>query len=304
MAQLCIDYASTDDQTSTPDFAKVRAAGGRMVIIRAIYGRAISGKGAIHNQGGTYWDPYWDRDYQAVLDAKLCLSAYLFLCVPRKGYTTPEPEVQAQALIDYVGSVLTPGNKLTCVPFFDVEEESDVLTSSQYFDWCLRAATVLRRHYGAWPGMYTSNRVWQEYLKGHASGLLQHCPLWIAKPWPWATRTPVHLDGAAGYSPTTIPEFGDATNWLLYQYQGDATHMPGMQSICDASRANMLYRGCHGTFVKWIQARVGAKVDGDFGTETEKDVKVVQAAHGLDADGIAGISTNCVLSWLRPDPAC
>ena len=50
-----------------------------------------------------------------------------------------------------------------------------------------------------------------------------------------------------------------------------------------------------GEDVKFVQANVGADVDGDFGPMTAAAVKVFQAAHDLDADGIVGPNTWSVL---------
>lgn len=43
--------------------------------------------------------------------------------------------------------------------------------------------------------------------------------------------------------------------------------------------------------VRYVQWRVGAKVDGDFGDLTEKAVKAWQKNHGLGVDGVVGIYT-------------
>jgi peptidoglycan hydrolase-like protein with peptidoglycan-binding domain len=301
MAHLGIDYANTDDQKVTPDFLKAKAAGTRIVIVRAIYGRPVE-----PGHTGSTRDPMWARDKDAILAAGLCRSAYLFICVPTKSFSgiTPQPEEQAQAFIDYVGDDLSPANALNFVPCFDVEQQSDVLNADQYFDWILRAVLVLRKHYGVWPCMYSSRRVWTEILKNHPPGPLQNCPPpWIAAPWPWPERSPVHLDGAAGYEPYTIDVFGDHSFYSIFQFQGDCLGMPGFsQGICDANRCNTVAKGAHGSFVKWLQARAGVTVDGDFGPATEAAIKVIQSSHGLQADGVAGIATNCVLSWMRPAP--
>lgn len=52
-----------------------------------------------------------------------------------------------------------------------------------------------------------------------------------------------------------------------------------------------LVKGSQGDAVKLIQAKVGAKPDGDFGAATEKRVKEWQKAHKLKADGIVGSVT-------------
>jgi peptidoglycan hydrolase-like protein with peptidoglycan-binding domain len=300
MAQLAIDYAATDDQKTTPGYMQARAVGARAFIVRAIYGRPEQAGHTAPTR-----DPMWARDKAAILVSGSIRSAYLLLCVPSTTFpgVTPKPEEQAQALIDYVGDDLSPTNAQNFVPIVDVEQESDVLNAEEYFDWVLRAVLVLARHYKAWPCIYSAKHIWAEYTNDHPPGLLQNCPLWIAKPWPWPPRSPVHLDGAAGYEPLTIPAFGDETNWILYQDQGDALGMPGFaQGICDVSRIHTVARGARGTLVEWIQARAGATVDGDYGPKTEAAIKAIQSQHGLDVDGVAGFATNSVLSWLRPAP--
>lgn len=296
MTQLCIDYASTDDQLHTPNFGEAKAAGARMIIVRAIFGRGGPGN-------TPYRDPYWARDKQAILDAGMNRSAYLFLCMPRSGYVTPSATDQGHAFIDYVGHDLSPSNKLNFVPMLDVEEQSS-LAPNEYYDWVVECAEVLHNFYGAYPTIYTARHIWAEYLGDHAAGVLGNCPPpWIAKPWPWPTRMPGHMDGAPGYQPYTVPAFGDSTMWSNYQYQGDATKVPGFSAtngICDLSRCNMIGEGAHGSIVKWIQARVGAVVDSDFGPKTKECVQATQAKHGLTPDGVCGVSTMSVLSWLSP----
>jgi hypothetical protein len=49
-----------------------------------------------------------------------------------------------------------------------------------------------------------------------------------------------------------------------------------------------LRRGAQGDLVKWLQARVGTKPDGDFGPGTEAAVRRFQSAQGMVPDGIVG----------------
>ena len=50
-------------------------------------------------------------------------------------------------------------------------------------------------------------------------------------------------------------------------------------------------KGAVGNLVKMVQAVVGAKVDGVFGTNTELKVREWQACHGLTVDGVVGAKT-------------
>ena len=303
MPQLGIDYADTDtiNKPGVAGFTSAKSAGARIVIPRGVFGRPANG------QTPVYLDRYWARDKEDIVAADLIRSSYLFVCVPTKARPNPPPPaVQVAAFYGYVqlDKPATGQKPHDMVPFFDVEMASDILSADAYYDWILEVAKLLRSAFGAWPGMYTSDRVWTEVLKNHAAGQLINCPLWIAKPWPWAVKTPVHLDGAVGYNPTTIPEFGDTTNWMIYQYAGDALGMPGFTpGATDTNRVNLVKRGAKGTIVKWIQARAGnIAVDGDFGPKTEARIKELQAQYAMTADGIVGIDTFTLLTWLNPAP--
>lgn len=301
MAQLGIDYANTDtiEKPGVAGFAKARAAGARIIIPRGVFGRPANG------QTPVFRDSYWARDKDDIVAAGLKRSSYLFVCVPTtERPVVPSPEEQADALCDYVrlDRPVLGKKPHDMVPFFDVEQHTHVLSASQYHDWILRVARRIRERIGAWPGMYTSNRVWTEELKNHAAGPLANCPLWIAKPWPWPVKTQVHLDGAPAYNPITIPEFGDA--WMIYQYQGDGLGMPGFApGAVDMNRVNIVRSGAKGATVRWIQARAGnLVVDGDFGPKTEARIKQLQTAYALSADGIVGADTFTLLTWLNPAP--
>lgn len=85
---------------------------------------------------------------------------------------------------------------------------------------------------------------------------------------------------------------------------GDALGMPGFSpGATDTNRVNLVKCGNKGTIVKWIQARAGNLVaDGDFGPKTEARIKQLQAAYALAADGIVGVDTFTLLTWLNPAP--
>lgn len=290
MATIGIDYASVDGG-AVPDFAAAKAAGVRFAIPRAIYGRRVANQS---DKAPVFIDPVWKRDKDAIVAAGLKRGAYLFLCYEKPGVQTPSPEMQVQVFADYVK--LDP--KLDFVPWLDVEEASPTMTGEQMYEWTLRAASKFVELYGVWPGIYTSARVWSENLKNHSPGPLLKCPLWLAKPWPWLTKTPMHMDGAEAYLPKIIPEWSN--QWFLYQYQGDATHCPGFTSTVDANRPRVFGKGSKGAHVVWTQQRLRIKDDGIFGDQTEGAVKKFQTDHGLAADGIVGVNTFGPLGWQMP----
>jgi hypothetical protein len=300
MPTIGFDYASVDGNI-LPDFARARAAGARIGVVRSIYGRAVKGQ----SYAGPFLDPTWNRDHARVRDSGIILGTYMFLCAPKNGVETPPPELQAHALIDYVGHDIRQGD---LPPFVDVEEDS-TLPPEDYFRWIVRACKALRDFYGAWPGLYTSARVWAEHLNDHTAAELINCPLWIAKPWPWPERTPIHLDGAPWYTPKFVQPWG--SQWFLYQYQGDATGWPGFTSTVDASRFNTLAIGAKSGAVAWVQRQLNAFLtdignamlvpDGDFGAKTESALRQFQRSRGLVADGVYGVKSHAMLAWLRPE---
>ncbi len=282
------DFASVDRDTADMQIVKTVS---RFMGTRAVYGRSLN--------GSPYIDPTWDKYKDQLKLLKLKRIAYLFICFPQKGEAvpTPSPEAQAQAFINYVQ--LDPF--MDYAPMMDVEETSDVLSAQEMFDWVLCVAVALRRHYGIWPGMYVSARVWGENLKHHPAGYLINCPLWLAKPWPKPVHSPAVLDGEPAWNPLLIPEFGD--NQILYQYQGDATGYPGFNHNVDISRCRVMRKGERGTQVVWVQQRLGlALTDGIFGDGTEAAVKALQAKYSQTVDGIIGVDTWGLLMWSNPAP--
>lgn len=299
MAQLEVDIASVDGNKppGVAGFTNMKHAGVTQVSIRGVYGRPANG------QAPVFVDPIWLRDKDAVVAAGLKRSSYVLLCVPRTGMFTPEPEVQIDAFCDYVTLDCpiigqTPHDMVGCI---DVEEASDILNASEYYAWVLRAAKQYRKRVGVWPQMYTSHRVWHEYLGDHLPGQLAACPLWIAKPWPVPPNSPAIMDGAPSYKPDLIPQFGNS--WSGYQYQGDALGVPGLTATGDLSRFNIVGQGAKGQWVMWIQARAGGlSIDGNFGPATKSRIQALQADYKLDADGIVGNGTQTLLGWLNPAP--
>lgn len=53
----------------------------------------------------------------------------------------------------------------------------------------------------------------------------------------------------------------------------------------------LVKKGATGNLTRWIQAKLNIIVDGIFGEETEKAVRVFQSAHGLNPDGEVGHNT-------------
>jgi hypothetical protein len=288
MATLILDWADEDNNTGI-NLDAAYQAGVRMCILRSIYGRPYGGS------TGCYIDKTWADYKDAVIAAKMKRSTYLFLCYPNKGMVTPEPEVQAQALIDYVGNELGSNPLTDFVPFYDVEETSNMLNEQEMYDWTVRCAQALYNFYKVWPGQYSSNQVWSDNMGSHAAGVLIDTPQWTAKPWYQAPRQPINL-AASPDTALVIPAFAA---YVLYQRQGDALGCPGFNSTVDVSVPNVIRLNDSNGTVAWIQKRIGVTADGNFGPMTEAAVKDFQTKNGLTADGIVGLDTYTPLSWVK-----
>lgn len=73
----------------------------------------------------------------------------------------------------------------------------------------------------------------------------------------------------------------------------------GLVGPCTRAAASkvIIKQGAQGNITRWIQAHVGAAVDGSFGPATKSSVQTYQRNHGLDADGCVGPMTwNSLLS--------
>jgi peptidoglycan hydrolase-like protein with peptidoglycan-binding domain len=91
--------------------------------------------------------------------------------------------------------------------------------------------------------------------------------------------------------------FGTGTEAALIAYQrenglsADGIAGPDTFTSMGLHELVLLHRPIRGEQVKKLQAALGVDADGVFGPGTEAAVKKFQSEHGLDADGIAGPQT-------------
>lgn len=104
----------------------------------------------------------------------------------------------------------------------------------------------------------------------------------------WQAANDLHVDGVVG--PKTWAEMNAAPSpapepaqTAPQPAQGGAMAYPGPPMITRGSKETEA--------VKAIQAKVGAKVDGQFGPQTRDKVRDWQSANGLHVDGIVGAKT-------------
>ncbi len=255
--------------------------------------RASGGGGPDHN-----FRPTWPK----LKDAGLVRGAYLFLVFPRQGGWPSSPVTQARAFIKTVGN-LDDGD---LAPTLDVEADTWQNTGMkppQLLEGVRAAWKTLSDYYGVPPIIYTSRRVWVEVLGNLPAPDLAESPLWV-KDYPYKLRTPAHYDPqpfAGGRLDPRMPApWGDAANWWIHQYQGDALQLPGFVRTVDMNRFNTTVRGATGDRIRWVQRRLGIPQSGAFDAATEQALRAFQGKKGIDADGVINPRTFAYLSRSAP----
>lgn len=248
-------------------------------------------------------DKKYDEYVAACRAAGIATSPYHFM---HWGAASASPEEQMHALLDFIG----PCDHRRPPPCIDVEfphgRAATGLTAGQAYEWLLRAVVVVKAALGVMPMIYTSKVVWEDPdgLNNLPGTELVDCPFW-PKWWPFpvgaqAVYSPVIVNGLP--NPATPHPWLD--QWLVTQYAGDAINCPGFATKVDMNRTRTLKLGDHGGTVSWIQRRAGGLVaDGSFGPKTEARIKEIQAAEGLEVDGMVGYFTHSVLAWMTPSLA-
>jgi GH25 family lysozyme M1 (1,4-beta-N-acetylmuramidase) len=287
---LGLDTASVGGNKN-PDWARAKRDGG---IVYAI----------IRGAWGTWKDPVFDRDWPRMKDAGVVRGAYLFLRFPHHKYNAcPSPEAQAKAFILAVGK----HEPTDLPPSLDVEfpggRAETKMTAKQCLDAVRVAWRVLKDHYGVAPLIYTSARVWHEDLSDLAAPDLVESPLWLAR-YPFA-KGPAVRDAkwftSGRNNPPVPPPWGDATNWWIHQYQGDAVGLPGFPTgNFDMNRFNVTGPGSVGDRVRWAQRRLGVPQTGAFDARTIAGLQVFRMQRGLGFGAAIDPRTFAALCWSRP----
>jgi lysozyme len=244
-------------------------------------------------------DADFNRDWPKLKEAGLLRGAYFFLRFPRNGDAVPTPEAQARTWIDTLGP-LEAGD---LPPALDVEfpgkgRSETGLSAETCLEGVLSAHALLKKAYGVPPLIYTSARVWRDDLANLPAPDLAESPLWLARyrfdAGPAMRDTSVFEDGKL--DPPVPPPWGDATNWWIHQYQGDATDFPGFPSgKVDVNRFNSLRPDATGDRVRWVQRRLALPETGVFEATMKTSVRAFQTKRGLADDGAIGPRTFAAL---------
>lgn len=243
------------------------------------------------------WGTTPDAGYKAYVQqldaARVPHFPYLF-----NRWNVSTPEAQAHAALDAAYGGVTP-NWHSFPLCIDVEGDRNGLSADQAYAWLLRIYETVKASIGVEPLIYTSKVYWEDPdgMNNHAAPELAQCPGWI-KFWPFPVRSQAVYDPAVvdKLPPPPAPSFFEAVP--IEQYQGDALAYPGLLSTCDMDRIIVVKQGDKGGNVRWIQRRVDAVVDGDFGPITAQKVAAFQTSRGLTADSIVGLDTWQALTWV------
>ncbi len=257
----------------------------------------------IRSNWGVWEDKVFKRDWPKIKDAGIVRGAYLFLRFPHPKHRmkAPDPVSQANALIKTVGDL----DKSDFPPTIDVEfpggSKITGMTAQQCLDDVRAAWKILKDYYGVAPLIYTSARVWRDYLNNLPAPDLVESPLWLAR-YPFRKGPAVRDSRVLRLNPPPVPPpWGDSMNWWIHQYQGDAVNLPGFPTgNVDMNRLNIMVKGATGDRVRWVQRRLGFTQNGQFDEAMESTLRAFQNKKGLPADGIIGVQTFAYLCWSNP----
>jgi peptidoglycan hydrolase-like protein with peptidoglycan-binding domain len=257
----------------------------------------------IRSNWGVWEDSVFKRDWPKMKAAGIVRGAYLFLRFPHPKYQmkAPDPVSQAKALTKTVGSL----DEWDLPPTIDVEfpgaRRVTGMTARQCLDGVRAAWKVLKDFYRIAPIIYTSARVWHEDLDDLPAPDLVESPLWLAR-YPFKKGLAVRDARVSRLNPPPVPpSWGDATNWWIHQYQGDAIRLPGFPTgNVDMNRFNTMQLGATGDRVKWVQRRLGVAQNGQFDAALDRVLRAFQSRKGLVADGVVDPRTFAYLCWSNP----
>lgn len=140
------------------DFAKVKAAGVKFVIIRAGFGKYTSQK-----------DPYFEQNYKSAKAAGLDVGVYWY------SYATSTTDAVAEAK---ACMTVISGKKFEYPIFFDLEERTQFNKGKTFCDSLVKAFCGELEKCGYFAGLYISRSPLQSYI---SSDIAKRYTLWIAE---------------------------------------------------------------------------------------------------------------------------
>lgn len=231
----------------------------------------------------TFKDPRFQQNFRGCRDNGIRRGAYHFFRPSRDGVR------QADNLLAQLDSVEF-GQAGDLIPTLDCED-FDGGSTSAYQNELRACLDRIEAGIGKKPLIYTLRSFWLSIGNPDFSSY----PLWVvdlsAREFP---RLPQHWTDYVIWQYT----FTGAVNGIAGDVDRD--RFKGTPDDLDQIGTGVgggpptrptLRRGARGDLVREIQARVGAPVDGIFGSQTEAAVRRFQGANGLVVDGIIGPNT-------------
>ena len=274
------------------DWNKVKKAGIKFVIIRAGYGQ-------------NNIDASFKENIKGALAAGLKVGVYWF----SYAYTTGMARKEAQYCIDAV-----KGYKISLPVFFDWEYDSEQyakkngakctkdLITSMSVAFCneIKKAGYIAGYYEN-PD-YIANHIYQDKLKGFDFWLAYYTAKKSIACDIWQYSDKGKIDGIAGAVDMNYcyKDYGFAsdnkttnknnTNSVNKTTNGNNTESKN-KTKSEVYDMQTIKKGSQGRIVRVWQVIVSAKVDGNFGKDTEAKTITFQKIHGLVPDGIVGDKT-------------
>jgi lysozyme len=285
------------------DFNRVRNAGIDCVIMKA-------------TEGVDFVDSYYEEHYAGANGKFPYLGTYHFFS------EKTDPVQQAN---DYFAQI--QGRNFNVRPILDIETNNYGRSASAVTDRALAFLHQIEALTGVKPIVYT----YVSFANENLDGRLAEYPLWIAHygvntPAPtnvWGGNYVGHqyaengsVDGIfsdccdmnnftegiavnGGYTVNPVPDQPQAPvenevlqlQRLLNAQGFGPVAEDGIAGPETLSHCPLVRKGASGEITTWIQLRVGADPDGDFGPATEQAVIWFQQSRGLSADGVVGQNT-------------
>ncbi|MBN3898857.1 MAG: peptidoglycan-binding protein [Nostoc sp. NOS(2021)] len=256
------------DQDGRVDWTAVKNSGKTFAFVKATEGVSIKDSAFAHH-------------WQTMKVVGIIRGAYHFFH-PH----TSDPVQQAKEFLKTLGK-LEPGD---LPPVLDIEKNDNVsnqavINAAKQWLAEVEKALLQQTKKPIKPIIYTFPSFWTQL--GNPSDFASY-PLWIAH---YGVKYP------------TIPNAWQG-QYLIHQYEGDISGVPGVSGRADLNRFNGLQQGDSGLIVKQLQQQlkdIGLytnAIDGQFSQSVKDAIVSFQTSKKLQADGIVGIKTWVALLWI------
>lgn len=264
------------------DFAKVKAAGVKFVIIRAGFGKYTSQK-----------DPYFEQNYKNAKAAGLDVGVYWY------SYATSAADAVAEAK---ACMTVISGKKFEYPIFFDLEERSQFNKGRAFCDGLVKAFCGELEKCGYFAGLYISRSPLQSYM---SSDVAKRYTLWVAEYASklnysgiyamWQYTSSGKVNGISGnvdfdYCYVDYPTMIKNGGYNGYAKQSSAEKVLDTSGVKLGDKNLGTYAYKQLLLIAYAKKIVSVKVNNDnvFGSGTEKATNELLKRLGYKQNGIAG----------------